>query len=81
MQRVMVMADGKEIAPPDLPTPMRFSAPRPAVELRSLAEVEAEHIRLVLARVDWNKTRAAEALGITTRTIRNKLAEYRNDRA
>ncbi len=29
-----------------------------------------------LEKYDNNKTRAAEALGITTRTIRNKLAEY-----
>lgn len=29
-----------------------------------------------LEKYDGNKTRAAEALGITTRTIRNKLAEY-----
>ncbi|MEW5993483.1 MAG: sigma-54 dependent transcriptional regulator [Candidatus Zixiibacteriota bacterium] len=33
-----------------------------------------------LEKFNGNKTRAAEALGITTRTIRNKLAEYRTDR-
>jgi DNA-binding NtrC family response regulator len=26
---------------------------------------------------DWNKARAADILGITTRTLRNKLNEYR----
>jgi DNA-binding NtrC family response regulator len=30
-----------------------------------------------LEKFNGNKTKAAEALGITTRTIRNKLAEYR----
>ena len=30
-----------------------------------------------LEKYNGNKTRAAEALGITTRTIRNKLAEYK----
>jgi DNA-binding NtrC family response regulator len=29
-----------------------------------------------LEKYNGNKTKAAEALGITTRTIRNKLAEY-----
>jgi DNA-binding NtrC family response regulator len=32
-----------------------------------------------LEKFNGNKTKAAEALGITTRTIRNKLAEYRLD--
>jgi len=32
-----------------------------------------------LEKYNGNKTKAAEALGITTRTIRNKLAEYRSD--
>jgi DNA-binding NtrC family response regulator len=31
VQRVIIMADGKEIDPPDLPTPLRVSAPRPSV--------------------------------------------------
>jgi two-component system response regulator HydG len=79
VQRVMVMADGKEIAPADLPTPMRFSAPRPSFALRPLAEVEAEHIRLVLARVGGNKTKAAEILGIDRKTLREKLKRYSID--
>jgi two-component system response regulator HydG len=79
VQRVMVMGDDKEIAPADLPTPMRFSVPRPSVELRTLAELEAEHIRLVLARVDGNKTKAAEILGIDRKTLRDKLKRYSID--
>ena len=79
VQRVMVMADGKEIDPPDLPTPMRFSASRPSVELRTLAEAEAEHIRLVFTRVDGNKTKAAEILGIDRKTLREKLKRYSID--
>jgi DNA-binding NtrC family response regulator len=34
-----------------------------------------------LEKFNGNKTRAAEALGITTRTIRNKLAEYEEEEA
>jgi DNA-binding NtrC family response regulator len=73
VQRVIVMVDGKEIEPADLPTPMRFAAPRPASGHRMLAEVEAEHIRLVLAQAGGNKTKAAEILGIDRKTLREKL--------
>jgi DNA-binding NtrC family response regulator len=79
VQRVIVMADGKEIDPPDLPTPMRFSAPRASVGLRTLSEVEAEHIRFVLDHAGGNKTKAAEILGIDRKTLREKLKRYSID--
>jgi DNA-binding protein Fis len=40
---------------------------------RTLAEVEAEYIRNVLASVNGNKTKAAEILGIDRKTLREKL--------
>ena len=73
IQRVVVMAEGEEIDVPSLPVPMRFSAPRPAAIHRSLADVEAEHVRAVLASVDDNKTQAAKILGIDRKTLREKL--------
>ena len=75
IQRIVVMADGEEVIDvPDLPSPMRFSAPRGSGLDRTLAEVEAEHIRNVLATVHGNKTRAAEILGIDRKTLRDKIA-------
>jgi transcriptional regulator with PAS, ATPase and Fis domain len=75
IQRLVVMVeDGEVIDVPDLPSLMRFSAPRGAGPYRTLAEVEAEHIRNVLAAVRDNKTRAAEILGIDRKTLREKLA-------
>jgi DNA-binding protein Fis len=41
---------------------------------RSLAQVEAEHIRAVLASVGGNKSRAAGILGIDRKTLQNKLS-------
>ncbi|OPY72716.1 MAG: Transcriptional regulatory protein ZraR [Syntrophorhabdus sp. PtaU1.Bin050] len=73
VQRLVVMADGDVIDVPDLPSLMRFSALRPEVPNRTLAEVEAEYIRNVLASVNNNKTRAAEVLGIDRKTLREKL--------
>jgi len=48
---------------------------------RTLAEVEAEHIRNVLASVAGNKTRAAEILGIDRKTLREKLKSLASESA
>jgi two-component system response regulator AtoC len=45
-----------------------------ATEGDSLEHFERQHIRKVLARVDGNKTRAAEILGISRHTLRIKLS-------
>jgi DNA-binding NtrC family response regulator len=43
----------------------------------SLAEVEKQHIFAVLDKCDGNRTHAATRLGISIRTLRNKLREYK----
>ncbi len=43
----------------------------------NLAEMEKKAIRLALSRTEGNRTHAATILGISVRTLRNKLAEYR----
>uniref|UniRef100_A0A7C4CB23 Sigma-54-dependent Fis family transcriptional regulator n=1 Tax=candidate division WOR-3 bacterium TaxID=2052148 RepID=A0A7C4CB23_UNCW3 len=73
IQRLVVMVEAPVIDVPDLPAHMRYSAARHAGLNRTLAEVEAEHIRLVLASVNGNKTRAAKILGIDRKTLREKL--------
>jgi len=73
MQRLVVMAEGEQIDVPGLPAYMRFTAPRENGLSRTLAEVETEHIRNVLAFVDGNKSRAAKILGIDRKTLREKL--------
>ncbi len=73
IQRLVVMTDSDLVDVPDFPAAMRFSvAPETGLQ-RTLAEVEAEHIRNVLASVDGNKSRAAEILGIDRKTLREKL--------
>ncbi len=71
--RLIIMTEGNTIDIPDLPSLMRFSALRGMSPNRTLAEVEVEHIRTVLAGVDGNKTQAAKILGITRKTLRDKL--------
>ena len=73
IQRLVVMTDGNFIEVPDLPPLMRFSALRDTGLHRTLAEVETQHIRNVLASVHGNKTQAAEILGIDRKTLREKL--------
>ncbi len=73
IQRLVVMTDGDVIEVPDMPSLMRFSALRETGLNRTLAEVEAEYIRNVLASVDGNKTQAAKILGIDRKTLREKL--------
>jgi two-component system response regulator HydG len=73
IQRLVIMTEGKTIEVPDLPSIMRFSAMSGSVPLRSLAEEEAAYIRMVLASVGGNKSRAAEILRIDRKTLRDKL--------
>ncbi len=76
IQRLVVMTEGDTIDVPDLPSLMRFSALRSASPNRTLAEAEIDHILSVLATVDGNKTQAAKILGITRKTLREKLKKF-----
>jgi DNA-binding NtrC family response regulator len=46
-------------------------------ETDDLGEVEKKHIFAVLTQCNWNRTHAAKLLGISIRTLRNKLKEYK----
>lgn len=46
---------------------------------KTIAEVEKELILNTLKESGGNRTKAAEILGITTRTLRNKLNEYKEE--
>jgi two-component system response regulator HydG len=69
---LVVMTDASLIDVPDLPALMRFAGVREKGVNRTLAEVESEHVRNVLASVSGNKARAAEILGIDRKTLRRK---------
>ncbi len=76
IQRIVVMNDEQIIEVPDLPSFARFSALRTTGVNRTLAEVEADHIRNVLANAGGNRTQAAQILGIDRKTLRKKIAQY-----
>jgi DNA-binding NtrC family response regulator len=64
-------------SPAVAPMPARASAPVAALVGRRMEEVERDLILETLAHCLGNRTRAAEMLGISIRTLRNKLHEYR----
>ncbi|MFC1729619.1 sigma-54-dependent transcriptional regulator [candidate division KSB1 bacterium] len=74
IQRLVVMGEAGTISVPDLPPQMRYSSLRETGLKKTLAEIEIDHIRNVLASVNENKTLAAEILGIDRKTLRKKLA-------
>jgi DNA-binding NtrC family response regulator len=56
--------------------PMPVSPAAPNGELVSLAELEKRHIFAALEKTGQNRTHAAKLLGISIRTLRNKLTDY-----
>ncbi len=57
-------------------TPRAFASPTAAPSPVSMDQLERTHLQRTLELVDGNRTRAAEILGISVRTMRNKIRQY-----
>jgi len=87
MQRALIMARGLQLQPLDLMLPVIPAAQEAAVPqtVACIAEelassklrVEFDFVLNTLRRFDGHRTRTAEALGVTTRALRYKLAAMR----
>jgi two-component system response regulator FlrC len=80
VQRAVLISDSPVVSPDCtiLDSGLEQGASQPSgFSLMSLCEVEKIMIEKALSTVEGNRTRAAEILGISVRTLRNKLAEYR----
>jgi two-component system response regulator FlrC len=70
---------GRENLGPTVERPVTPSEPSPAPDpppVRTLRAMERWMIFETLKRLDGNRTRAARELGISLRTLRNKINEY-----
>lgn len=74
VQRAVIMCD-KNVTIKDLPDHLKYSLEVPEDSLVSLAEMERKYIKKVLRATQNNKTKAAEILQITRKTLRHKIKD------
>ena len=74
----IVLADSSVIRPEHLPPEVRSSGPSEAIQTGTLKEIEKKRILEVLEETGGNRTKAAELLGISVRTLQNRLKEYKS---
>ena len=80
IERLVVMTEGNSISIEDLPDNIRVVSSTTAEGTEViLSGVERKHILKVLHEKQGNKTLAAEALGISLKTLYNKLKAYHID--
>jgi two-component system response regulator AtoC len=80
IERAAILAETDVIHSHDLPDKLRTTSPAPVASIESagmtLEELEREHIKRVLERVEGDKVRAAQALGIHLSTLYRKVQRY-----
>jgi len=86
MERAVLLVDGDVVRPEDLDFLARLGGNRPAETgpetgeaLLPLREMEKRMIFRALDDHQGNRTRASKVLGISVRTLRNKLNEYQKE--
>jgi DNA-binding NtrC family response regulator len=77
IQRAVLIASATELTPDCLLFDGDAPHQQSPMELMTIGEMERLMIGKALDSVQGNRTRAAEILGISVRTLRNKLQEYR----
>ena len=64
---------------PEISHPLAPNEVVPLLIGSTIGEVEQELVLQTLARCDGNRTRAARVLGMSVRTLRNKIRQYSAD--
>lgn len=78
IHRACILAQGPELGPGDFPL-FDASPGGEAARGQTLAEIERHAILDALREAGGNKTAAARRLGVTARTLLNKLKKYRRE--
>lgn len=86
VERAVTICQTAEIGPDDLPSQLQQEGQvarivsKSAVRDKTLREVEAQYIQLIMEKCHGNKYQAAEILGIDRKTLYAKLAEIGHER-
>lgn len=90
IERAMILTDQEILTPDQLPLEIRQGRDGIKAENESdaiqteddltLEGAERRHIAQVLKKLEWNKSKAAKALGISRATLREKVKRYRLSR-
>jgi DNA-binding NtrC family response regulator len=89
LEKMVVLARSERLSARDVPANIREAvkgrsagtARAPLLTVGSLAETERRKIMAVLEKNGGNRTRAADELGISRRTLHRKLREYKEQQA
>jgi DNA-binding NtrC family response regulator len=82
IERAVIICEGRTICTKDLPNPLRVANTNASSYIKmplgsSLEAVEREMILRTIEFTRGNKTRAAATLGVSIKTLYNKLGQYR----
>jgi len=76
IQRSIIFCENNIISEDDIELHKISNVSSSSDEIKTVAEMEKDLIFRTLKKTDENKSKAAEILGISSRTLRNKLKEY-----
>jgi two-component system response regulator AtoC len=83
IERIAILEDGPiieaEAFPSDIFKPIKPVSSSDDDNLFDMREIEKNAIKKALKKTKGNKTRAADLLGFSVRTLRNKLNEYKSE--
>ncbi len=82
LERAALLSKGTTLEPKDFPeklseTPNSIPVGESTPSSPSLESIEKAYIYWVLSQTDWNKSKAAEILGIDNSTLYRKINKYK----
>jgi transcriptional regulator of acetoin/glycerol metabolism len=76
VQRAVILSQGEQIQPTDLPDELRGGRTASAMPGGSLEDMERQHIIATLRSVGGHRAKAATVLGIDPKTLYRKIQAY-----